>query len=455
MIEHLLAHKRSNLFAGMGLGKTSTSLMVADALNAWQPERTLVLAPKRVAASTWPREAKKWDNLKHIEVSPIIGDEFARKSALKRDASVYTLNYENLPWLVEHLADKPWPFKRVFGDESSRLRGFRLGGAKGRRARAIARHAHKDIEFWTNLSGTPRPNTLADLWGQMWFVDAGQRLRRTFGAFQTDFFEQKMRGDFVEYAPREGAEDKVRSLISDVSLSVRIEDWVDIAKPIVNKIYVDLPGKARVHYDSMEKELFAQVRDTPVEAFSAAARSGKCHQIAQGAVYKNVEYDENARALPQDFVEIHDAKLQALESIVEESDTPVLVSYNFKSDLARILAAFPQARELDEDPQTEDDWNAGKIPILVAHPGSAGHGLNLQEGGRTLVYFGIGWNLEYHEQILERIGPVRQMQSGLNRAVFVHYILARDTVDEDILERIEGKASAQQALMKGLSRRRG
>ncbi|RYF53545.1 MAG: DEAD/DEAH box helicase, partial [Comamonadaceae bacterium] len=248
-------------------------------------------------------------------------------------------------------------------------------------------------------------------------------------------------------SPLGHAQTEIQDLMRDVCLTVDAKDWFDLREPIVNNIYVDLPMKARKHYKEMEKAMFTEIETHQVEAFNAAARTIKCLQIANGAAYVGEGADQ--------WKELHDTKLEALDSVVEEAGgMPVLVAYHFKSDLARLQTAFPKGRALDQDPQTIRDWNAGRIPIMFAHPASAGHGLNLQDGGNILVFFGHWWNLEERLQIVERIGPTRQMQAGHDRPVFIHNIIARDTVDELVMARIETKREVQDLLLEAMKTRR-
>ena len=440
--DHILDNPRCAIWAGMGMGKTTSTLNAIDAVLLADDAPVLVLAPLRVARSTWPEEAQKWRHLQGLGVMPIVGSEAERRAALRMPAQVYATNYEQLPWLVEHWGER-WPYRTVVADESTKLKSFRLrqGGA---RAQALGRVAHTRIKRFVELTGTPSPNGLADLWGQAWFLDAGQRLGRTYQAFSDRWFRPHPNGFGSIALPH--AQEEIQDRLRDLCLTVDAKDWFDLREPIVNNIYVDLPIKARKHYAEMEKQMFTQLDEHEVEAFGAAARTVKCLQIANGAAYVG---DNNT-----EWKELHDAKLQALESIVEEAaGAPVLVAYHFKSDLARLLKAFPQGRQLDQDPQTIRDWNAGRIPVLFAHPASAGHGLNLQDGGNTLVYFGHWWNLEERMQILERIGPTRQMQAGHDRPVFVHNIVARDTVDDLVMERVESKREVQDILLAAMKRR--
>lgn len=439
--DHILDVPRSAIWASMGMGKTTSTLNAIDTLTLVDDAPVLVLAPLRVARTTWPEEARKWDHLQGLQLVPVVGSESERLAALRLDAPVYTMNYENLAWLVNHWGPR-WPYRTVVSDESTKLKGFRLRqGAV--RAQALGRISHSRIKRFVQLTGTPSPNGLVDLWGQVWFLDAGQRLGRTFSAFKQRWFTTAPNG--FGMVPMRHAQAEIQDKLRDLCLTVDAKDWFDLKEPIVNNLYVDLPARARRHYAEMEKAMFTRIESHDVEAFGAAARTLKCLQIANGAAYIGESNTE--------WKELHDAKLQALESIVEEAaGAPILVAYHFKSDLSRLQRAFRQGRALDADPATIRDWNAGRIPLLFAHPAAAGHGLNLQDGGNILVYFGHWWNLEERLQILERIGPTRQMQAGHQRAVFVHNIIARDTVDELVMQRIATKRAVQDILLDAMKR---
>ena len=445
MVDHILDVGRAGVWAGMGLGKTVATMTALDTLELVEPGPTLVVAPLRVAQSTWPDEARKWSHLREVEVSAVIGTVEERRAALQRPATIYTTNYEQLPWLVEDLGDR-WPFTKIVADEATRLKGFRLRQG-GRRARALARVAHKRVRRFIELTGTPSPNGLKDLWGQAWFLDAGERLGRTYEAFVSRWFRSERVGSdpyAVNLVPLPFAQEQIQERLRDICLSLDARDHFDLREPIVNVIRVDLPAKARRLYRDMEREMFMQIDGTAVEAFNAASKTMKCLQLANGAAYT----DDHGS-----WKEIHDAKLQALESVLEEAaGAPVLVAYHFKSDLARLLRAFPQGRVLNTDPQTIRDWNAGRIPVLFAHPASAGHGLNLQDGGNILVMFGHWWDLEQYQQIVERIGPARQAQAGYDRPVFIHHIVAADTVDEIVMQRRESKRAVQDLLLEAMKK---
>lgn len=452
IIEHVSQTPRSLVFAGMGLGKTSSALtMIDNLILAGEDAPTLILAPLRVAKTTWPEEARKWDHLRGLSIVPITGTESERRAALKIDAPVFTTNYENIVWLAEHFGER-WPFRNVIADESTKLKSFRLRQG-GKRAQALGKLAHTKIKRFTGLTGTPAPNGMQDLWGQAWFADGGQRLGRTFDSFKQRWFRPSPDGYGSVALPHAQAE--IEAALRDICITIDAKDWFDLKDPIVVNKYFDLPVKARRMYQDMEKQLLMEMDGHEIEAFNAAAKTQKLLQLACGAVYVDPLTEDDASRRSKEWKEVHDAKLQILEEIVEEaSGMPVLVAYHFKSDLARLLAAFPKGRVLDSDPDTIREWNAGRIPVLFAHPASAGHGLNLQDGGNILVYFGHDWNLENRQQILERIGPVRQMQAGYDRPVFVYNIIARDTVDELVIARVETKASVQELFLQAMKRRK-
>ncbi len=452
-MDFLASTPRAGLFARMGMGKTVICATLLDAYYnvAGQSQPTLILAPKTVAQSTWPNELRKWQHLRDLEIAVAVGTPAERAAALRRDVPLHVTNYDNLPWLLDHLGGR-WPWRRVVADESTRLKSFRVlqGGVQ---AQALASAAWlPQVKEWWNLSGTPAPNGLKDLWGQAWFLDQGLRLGRSYSAFEERWFAYKRIKDAlshkVEIKPviMPFAQEQIQAALRDISLTLDPKDWFDLKDPIVTRVEVDLPAKARGHYNDLEREMFTRLEGHDIEAFGQAGKTMKCLQCANGAVY--VDAQENH------WEEVHDAKLQALESIIEEAaGTPVLVAYHFKPDLVRLQRAFPQGRALGSDPRTQDEWNAGRIPLLFAHPASAGHGLNLQEGGNILVFFGHWWDLEKHDQMIERIGPMRQLQAGLGRDVFLYYIVARDTVDEVVIDRHVTKRGVQDLFLNYMKRK--
>lgn len=451
--DFILDNSRCAIWASMGTGKTSATLSALDILMLHDDSPVLIIAPKRVALSTWPDEVEKWSNFSHLTVSPIVGSVKQRVAAVSESAQIYTTNFENIAWLVEHWGDR-WPYKTVVADEATKLKGLRLSfrtsskgkeflaGQGGVRAKALGLISHTKIKRFIELTGTPSPNGLLDLWGQIWFLDAGKALGRTFEGFKNRWFRPAHNGFGSIALPT--AQVEIQNVLKDKCLTINSADWFDLKEPIINHVYVDLPVKVRKHYLEMEKNMFMELAAEPIEAFNAAAKTIKLQQICNGAVYRG----ENNK----EYIELHDAKLEALESIIAEaSGMPVLVSYTFKSDLARLLKAFPKGKAFDANPQTLKDWNKGKIPVMFAQPASAGHGISLQDGGNILAYYSSDWNLENHLQIAERLGPVRQLQSGYDRPVFVYHILVKDSVDDLILERLTSKREVQDILLEAMN----
>lgn len=451
-MEWMLEHETCALWAGMGMGKTVTSMNFLDALHniEGKDRPSLVLAPKRVTRSVWPRESAKWAHLTSLPVEPVIGAPAQREKALRADSPVKVINYEQIPWLVDRLRGR-WPFDLVIADESTRLKNFRLKQG-GVRAQALAQ-VRKHVKRWVNLSGTPAPNGLIDLWGQMWFLDGGRRLGKSFSAFEARWFAwQRKAAPGEQYKLQRivlpFAEEQIHERLEDICLTLDPHDWFDFEEPIVRRVEVDLPPKAMRHYKEMERELFTLLESGEgVEALARGAAVMKCLQIASGAVW----VDRGSGT----WREIHKAKLEALESVVEEAaGMPVLVSYFFKPDLAMLKAHFPQGREFTDDSEVEDAWNRGEIPIMFIHPGGAAHGLDLQHGGNIVVFYSHWWDAEQHDQVIERIGPVRQLQSGYDRPVYIYYLTARKTVDNVVVARHATKAGVQDALMDYMNRTR-
>lgn len=460
--DFVLDHERSNVFSSMGTGKTGATIDTYDTLRAFgEVNRLLVVAPKRVAKNTWPREVEKWNkSFRHLSVAAIIGDEKQRIAAARAGADITTINYDNLPWLVEKAGNK-WPWDMVVADESTRLKGLRISlqqrrkadgtlgqefitGQGSTRAKALAQVAHKHVRRWVNLTGSPAPNGIVDLWGQMWFVDGGRRLGNSFTAYTDRWFRNVSKGDgYSQLEPMPFSQKIIEDLIRDCCITIDARDWFDIKAPIERIVGIQLPPTARRQYQEMQKKLFTEIADQDVEAFNAGSKSNKCLQIASGNAY----YDEK-----RNWVKVHDEKIEALKSIVEETNgEPLLVRYAFRPELERILQAFPRAKFFDDKLSTEEAWNRGEYPMLVTHAASAGHGSNLQDGGRILVDYSQGWNLEEDEQIIERIGPTRQLQSGHDRAVFRYRIVAEDTIEETaVLPRIRHKMSVQDALKEAM-----
>ena len=443
IIDQMESLPRSNVWAGMGMGKTSATLMAINRmqLRGEVTSPVLVLGPRRVIAETWPSEAKKWDNLSGFEVVPILGTPERRAELLGTDAPVHAINYDQLPWLVSWWGDR-WPYQMVVADEATRLKGMRLGGSKATRAKAIARVAHTRVVRWVNLTGTPSPNGFIDLWGQQWFVDRGLRLGRTFGAYEDRWFMKPVRGGTFSRAKLlPFAQQQIEDRLRDCTVSIRPEDHFDVSAPIFVQVKVKLPPKARAVYTDVEKRMFAELDGQQIEAFNIATKFNKLLQIASGAVYT----DEKGT-----YSEIHTAKIEALQSLLHElGGANLLVAYEYRHDLVRLRDAFPKAKTLDDNGALAE-WNAGRVGMLLVHPASAGHGLNLQQGGHHLAFFSQGWNYEHRAQVIERIGPMRQRQSGFDRPVWVYDLIAEGTLDELALARKANKAEEQENLLAAL-----
>lgn len=464
IVDHIIRVPRCAVWAGMGMGKTSATLTALDALMlAGEVKKVLVVAPLRVARTTWPEEPPKWNHLKHLRVVPITGNVSERKRALIEPADIFTINYENLPWLVSHW-QYSWPYDTLVLDEATKLKSARIvQGSK--RAAELQKVLYSIVKRVVELTGTPAPNGLADLYGQMLLLDRGQRLGRTYTAFENRWFGFQRAQDAVSngrnYVKRIAfphAQAEIQALLKDICLTLDAKDWFPVDKPLVTNVYVDLPPEARRMYRNMEQELFAEIQGYGIEAFNPAGKSIKCLGIANGAAYTGSgEAVENDTA---HWVEVHTEKLDALDSIISESGgTPVLVAYHFKPDRDRILKRFKQAVHIKSQAE-EAAFKRGEIEIGLVHAQSIGHGVDgFQNATNVLVFFAHWWAMEDRAQLIERIGPVRQIQSGhttiagRNRPVMLYNIVARGTVDEVVLERLDTKVSVQQALTNYMKRK--
>ncbi len=435
MITWLTEHQRSALFAGMGLGKTVATLTaIRELLEGLAVSRVLIVAPLRVAFNTWPDELRAWAHLQDLTYKVIRGNPSAREALLSRDASqIHIINVDLFTWLVTYWGRK-WPYDMVVLDESTLFKNPR--SKRFRALRSIARRTG----HYVALSGTPAPNGLIDLWSQVWPIDYGQEmLGRTLTAYRERWFTSDYMG--YEWTPKPDAQEQIQAALSAHCLSLEAADLFDLPALVDTQILVDLPPKALTQYKKMERDFLLELDGVEIAAASAAAKSGKCLQAASGFLY-----DETGA-----WHALHEEKLKALDDVIEEAaGAPVLVAYQYRADQERLRARYPQARVLDKAPDTLKDWNAGRIPVLLAHPASCGHGISLQHGGNILAFYGLGWSLEQYQQIIERIGPMRQRQSGYDRSVFVHHILARGTLDERVLMVLQGKASTQAVLMDAL-----
>ncbi|MCI9192000.1 MAG: DEAD/DEAH box helicase [Acutalibacter muris] len=434
-IDFLLEHPAAGLFLKPGMGKTSIALTAADRIlyDRFEASKVLVIAPLRVAEDTWSRESAKWDHLKHLRVSKVLGDAKKRLAALNAEADLYCINRENVPWLATHYGSR-WPFDLVIIDE---LSNFRNPSAK--RFRAL-RKVRPLIKHLWGLTGTPRPRSLLDLWAQVYLLDRGERLGETYGGYKDRYFSPGRRNGYVifDWNPRPGAEAEITEKISDICISLETAGNLQMPELVTTTRPVILSPEARDKYEALEREAVLPLKDCIIDAASAAAVNGKLMQIAGGAVY-----DESH--VPHD---IHSEKLDALEDIITEADgEPVLVAYRFQHERDRILTRFPQAVQL-KDSGTIAVWNKGEIPILLAHPAGAGHGLNLQDGGHIIVWFGPTYDLELDEQFNDRL-----YRQGQKFTTSIIYLVAEGTVEEDAMQSLKVKADGQASMMEALKAR--
>ena len=397
--------------------------------------KVLVVAPLRVAEDTWTKESAKWDHLQGLRVVRVLGTEAQRIRALQTDADIYCINRENIPWLVKYYGAR-WPFDGVVLDE---LSSFKNSSSKRFKTMRKVRPLIKRI---VGLTGTPSPNGLIDLWAQIYLLDQGERLGRTLTEYRNRYFNPGRRNGYVVYdwVPKPGAEDEIYNKISDICVSMKACDYLKLPERVDVVRPVKLAGDARAAYAEMEKEAVLELAPgAVVDAGTAAVVSNKLLQIANGAVY-----DEDSKVHP-----IHHSKLDAMEDVIEAiNGRPVLVFYSFQHDLERIMRRFPQAIKL-EGPAEIDAWNRGEIPILLAHPAGAGHGLNLQTGGNHIVWFGLTWSLELYQQANARI--YRQGVKG--ERVTITHLVAEGTIDEDVMKALAGKATKQDALLEAVRAR--
>jgi len=433
-IRRIIEQPAAGLFLDMGMGKTVITLTAINELmfDRFEVARVLVIAPKRVAETTWPDEVKAWDHLRHLRVSLVLGSERQRVEALRRQADIYVINRENVVWLVERLGRR-WPFDMVVIDE---LSSFKSPSAKRFRALRKVRPLIKRI---VGLTGTPAPNGLIDLWPQIYLLDQGERLGRTVTGYRERYFlpekQDSSRRIVYTWKPKPGAEEAIYKKLADLCVSMRAEDWLALPERIDRVVTVKLPGEAYEQYRQMERDLLLPYADGDVVATTGATLAGKLLQMANGAVY-----DEHGKVRV-----IHEAKLDALEDVVEAANgRPVLVFYSYQHDLARIKARFPEARTLETERDVRD-WNAGKVAIMLAHPAAAGHGLNLQAGGNIIAWFGLPWSLELYQQANARL-----YRQGQTRSVIIHHLVAQGTIDEAVMEALKAKKLTQESLLKAV-----
>ena len=427
------------LFLRPGLGKTSITLTAINALRYfyWQIGKVLVIAPKKVAEATWIKEAAKWEHLKHLRFSSVLGSARQRIRALNTPADVYILSRDNTQWLVDYY-QQAWPFDMLICDEST---SFKNHNAKRFKALKLIRRFCKKVVL---LTGTPSSKGLIDLWAQVYLLDEGQRLGKTITQYRERYFTPNTHGGhFTTFTPKSDAETAVLAAISDICISMKAEDYLTLPECVENEIPVVLDDKAKREYDKFERDLLLEIKDETVTAAGAAVLTGKLLQYCNGAIYSN-----DKQPLP-----VHDCKLDAYVELLEQlNGEPCMTFYSFRHDLDRIFERLKKTKlrvRVYSGAQDEEDWNAGKIDVLLAHPASCAYGLNLQAGGRHVVWFGLNWSFELNDQ-----GKCRLWRQGsAYDKVFVHYLVAQDCMDESVMEAIRDRADTHETVMNALKAR--
>ena len=436
-IEKIIELPEAGLLMDMGLGKTSITLTAINSLmyDMFEVSKVLVIAPKRVAEDTWTTEAGKWDHLQHLRISRVLGSQKERLAALAADADIYVINRENVVWLVEQYK-KSWPFDMIVVDE---LSSFKSNQAK--RFKALKQVRPMASRF-VGLTRTPAPNGLLDLWPQMYLIDRGERLGKNITGYRNRYFYPGKSNGFVVYSyePKPGAEEAIQQRIADICISMKAEDYLHMPELIVNDIPVYMDPAEVDRYQELEREKLMAVDGEQITALNAAAVYNKLLQMANGSVYT----DDNT------VVDIHSKKLEALAEILDTSNgQPVLVFYNFRHDYDRLMSAFKNYKPRTLRCQTDiRDWNAGRVPLLLAQPASMGHGLNLQSGGHIIVWYGLNWSLELYQQANARL-----YRQGQKQGVIIHRLVTKGTVDEEVIKRLESKDVTQDSLLAALKAR--
>jgi len=393
-----------------------------------------VIAPKKVAEATWSKEAAKWDHLKLLRVIPVLGTLKQRIRALNTPADVYVINRENVQWLVDYYRND-WPFDMVVIDESSSFKNH-----QAKRFKSLCWVRGK-ISRIVELTGTPAPNGLIDLWAQIYLLDGGQRLGKTIGGFRQRYFDPDQRNaqQIFSYKPKEGAGNTIQDKISDICISMSAKDYLELPEIVYDDIPVKLDAAAQKAYKKLERDMLLEVNEEEITATTAAVLGNKLLQLGNGAVY-----GEN-----HNVIEVHKCKIEAfLETVEALQGQSALVFYNFQHDRDRLLRALAKSGlrvRVYQGPQDETDWNNHKIDILLAHPASTAYGLNLQDGGNHIIWFGLNWSLELYQQANKRLH-----RQGQQHKVFIHNLIVQSSMDEDVMEALQGKSTTQDSLLKAL-----
>lgn len=439
-IEKIYSTPRCGLFLDMGLGKTVITLTAIEDLiyNQFEVSKVLVIAPLRVAEDTWSRESQKWDHLKDLRVSKILGTPQQRRLALAREADIYIINRENVVWLTDELSGigDGWFFDMVVIDELSSFKS-----PKAQRFRALKKYISRSSRV-VGLTGTPAPNGLIDLWSQMYLIDGGERLGKTVTGYRERYFTPNQRNQttIFNYKPKDNADKAIMDKLSDICVSMKAEDWLEMPERIDSIVDVKMTPEQKSSYERFEKEAYMQFMEGEVTVASAAALTNKLLQYSNGAMYTDTG----------EYAVTNNSKLDALEEIVEAANgKPILCFYSFRHDLERILKKFKYAVKLEGSDDIEK-WNNGEIPLLLAHPSSAGHGLNLQSGGNIIVWYGLTWSLELYQQANARL-----YRQGQEQAVIIHHLITEGTCDSRVYESLQGKANVQDELIHSLKAKYG
>jgi SNF2 family DNA or RNA helicase len=426
----MITQKNIALWLDMGLGKTSITLTALNDLkyNRFAINKTLIIAPKKVAQGTWNREKDKWGHLKLLRISKVLGSQINRIRALNTPADIYIINRENVQWLVDHYRNA-WPFDTVVIDEASSFKNH-----QAKRFKAL-KNVRPKIDRMIELTGTPAPKGYIDLWAQVFLLDQGERLGKTITAYRERYFDHESYG--FGYNIKPGAEDAIRDKLQGLCISMKSEDYLELPDAIVDDIPVILEGKGKAAYKEMERKMLLEVDPlTIVDATSAAVLSNKLQQLCNGAIY-----DED-----HGVHEIHNSKLERFLELIEElNGKPAIVFYSFKHDLTRIRKALAKtnlAVRVFKTTQDEDDWNNKKIDVLLAHPASTAYGLNLQDGGNHIIWFGLNWSLELYQQANKRLH-----RQGQQQKVIIHRLIVEGGRDEDIAAALEAKHVTQKDLL--------
>lgn len=429
MIDFIYNTPKCAVWAGLGLGKTITTLTaITDLLDSFSVSKVLIIAPLRVANSVWHIEAKRWAHTKDLTFSIVTGSEKERISALFKSADIYIINRENVQWLVEYYKTK-WPYDLVVIDESSSFKS-----ASSQRFKALKK-VRTLTDRMVQLTGTPSPNGLIDIWSQMFLLDGGERLGKTMSAYKMRFFQTGHNGYTLK--PVNNADKIIHRLIDDMVISLNVDDYLQMPERIDTVMRVNMPPSRLAEYKQLERDFIMQINDAEIVAYNAATLAGRLLQMCNGAIYT----DEL-----KNWTETHTAKLDALDEILEDNqDENLLIAYNYKTDLIRLKTRYPDAVVLDNDPDIITRWNNGEIKMLLAHPASAGHGLNLQHGGSIIVWFGLNWSLELYQQFNGRLH-----RQGQTKPVRVVHIVADGCIDDKVMLAIENKAETQQELLNAL-----